>query len=82
MTSPSSDRLESERIGQIALGRVVAVFRWGVILDLGLSRLGLIDALYIDDCDAYAEGRSVEVLLDSFDKRKYKFIAKPPRQTP
>ena len=82
MTSPSSDPVESERIGQIARGRVVAVFRWGVILDLNLSRLGLIDALYVDDGDVYTEGQCVEVFLDSFDDRKDRFIARPPSQTP
>ncbi|MFF5076328.1 hypothetical protein ACFY36_04705 [Actinoplanes sp. NPDC000266] len=74
--------MELERIGQSARGRVVAVFRWGVFLDLGLSRPGLIDALYIDDGDVYVEDQIVEVVLDSFDDQKDKFIARPPSQTP
>jgi hypothetical protein len=59
---------------------VVAVFRWGVILDLGLPQVGLIDALYIDDGDTYSIGDRVLVVLDSYDEQKGKFIARPPDQ--
>jgi hypothetical protein len=78
----NSEPVEIDRIGQLASGRVLAVFRWGVILELGLSRLGLIDALYIDDGDIYVNGQDVEVYLDSFDEQKDKFIARPPGQVP
>jgi hypothetical protein len=46
------------------------------------ARVGLIDALYIDDGDDYAVGEAVDVYLDSFDEKKDKFIARPPGQVP
>lgn len=79
---PSSHAAEVDRIGQLVSGRVLAVFRWGVILDLNLSRLGLVDAIYIDDGDLYVDGQHVEVYLDGFDEQKDKFIARPPGQVP
>ncbi|MFF3511449.1 hypothetical protein [Streptomyces sp. NPDC002573] len=63
-------------------GRVEAVFRWGVIVDAGLSRVGLIDALYIDDEDHYEVGQSVSCYMDCFDEQKDKFILRPPHQVP
>jgi hypothetical protein len=49
---------EAERalVGTVVDGVVKAVFRWGVIVDLGLSRVGFIDPLYIDDGDRYEVG--------------------------
>ena len=82
MSSSSSEPVETDRIGQLVSGKVLAAFRWGVILDVNLSRVGLIDALYIDDDDGYAVGATVEVYLDSFDEQKDKFIARPPGQIP
>lgn len=73
---------ESSLLGQLIKGRVEAVFRWGVIVDAGLSRVGLIDALYIDDEDRYEVGQSVMCYLDCFDEQKDKFILRPPQQVP
>ncbi|MFJ5532645.1 hypothetical protein ACWERW_26525 [Streptomyces sp. NPDC004012] len=73
---------ESSLLGQLIKGRVEAVFRWGVIVDAGLSRVGLIDALYIDDEDRYEVGQSVTCYLDCFDEQKDKFILRPPQQVP
>ncbi|WP_327374036.1 hypothetical protein OG393_08630 [Streptomyces sp. NBC_01216] len=67
-------------IGEMIDGQVEAVFRWGIIVDLGLSRVGLIDALYIDDGDRYEVGGRVSCYLDCFDERKDKFILRPPGQ--
>lgn len=69
-------------IGKIIEGRVEAVFRWGVIVDLGLSRVGLIDALYIDDDDEYYAGQKVSGYMDCFDEKKNEFILRPPTQIP
>lgn len=76
------DDVEVDRIGGRVNAKVVAVFRWGVILDAQLSRPALIDALYIDDDDHYDVGDVVEVYLDTFDVQKDKFIARPPHQIP
>jgi hypothetical protein len=72
---------EQSLIGQQVEGVIVAVFRWGVIVDLGLSRVGLIDALYIDDGDDYQVGGRVESALSSFDENKDKFLLRPLGQT-
>lgn len=71
---------EQRLIGTLAEGEVIAVFRWGIILDLGLSRVGLTDALYIDDEDVYHVGDRVRGYLDCFDEQKNKFIFRPPHQ--
>ncbi|MBO1415404.1 hypothetical protein [Streptomyces sp. FH025] len=73
---------EQSLIGEMVDGEVEAVFRWGIIVDLGLSRVGLIDALYIDDEDSYEVGERVSCYLDCFDERKAKFILRPPGQIP
>lgn len=68
---------EAALIGDLIEGTVEAVFRWGVIVNLGLSRVGLIDALYIDDDDSYRVGDKVAGYLESFDDQKQKFIIRP-----
>lgn len=75
---------EAERalIGTIVGGTVAAVFRWGVIVELGLSHVGFIDALYVDDNDHYGVGDKVSVYLTRFDARQNKFWLRPPGQTP
>lgn len=71
---------DAEHIGQLVSGRVVAVFQFGVVLDVSLSRLGFIDVVYIDDSDTYSVGDVVDVYLDTIDERKGYFIARPPHQ--
>lgn len=75
---------EAERalIGTLVEGTVEAVFRWGVVIDLGLSHVGFIDALYVDDGDRYEVGDRVGVYLSGFDARQNKFWLRPPGQTP
>jgi ribosomal protein S1 len=75
---------EAERalIGAIIEGTVAAVFRWGVIVELGLSHVGFIDALYVDDDDRYEVGDKISVYLTRFDARQNKFWLRPPGQTP
>ncbi|MFJ9785421.1 hypothetical protein ACIRSS_38015 [Amycolatopsis sp. NPDC101161] len=73
---------ELELLGTLTEGKVVDVFYWGVWLDLGLSHLGFIDALYIDDDDHYAVGDTVTGYLSSFDERSGKFWFRPPGQKP
>jgi hypothetical protein len=82
MSNPRSDGPDLSIVGSTVEAKVIAVFRWGVILDLDLSKVGLIDALYIDDGDEYAVGDTVTVMLDDFDEQKDKFIARPPAQIP
>lgn len=72
---------ERALIGKMVSGEVEAVFRWGIIVDLSLSRVGLIDALYIDNEDHYEVGDRVDCHLDCFDEAKEKFILRPPGQT-
>jgi transcriptional accessory protein Tex/SPT6 len=55
MTNTEVSEAEMRLVGSIVEGEATAVFRWGVIVDLGLSRDGLIDVLYIDDDDNYQE---------------------------
>lgn len=69
-----------EQIGRSAEGTVIAVFRWGIILEVGLSRVGLIDALYLDGSHEYVVGHVVTVIIDHFDEVKDKFLARPPSQ--
>jgi hypothetical protein len=73
---------ERSLIGSVVEGRVLAVFRWGVIVDLGLSHVGLIDALYIDDGDNYAVGEIVSGYLTEFNTRMEKFWIRPIGQVP
>ena len=82
MSNPSSEGLDLSIVGTTVEAQVVAVFHWGIILDLGVSKVGLIDALYIDDGDEYVVGESVTVVIDEFDEMKDKFIARPPVQIP
>jgi hypothetical protein len=82
MTDVQISAHELSLIGKLVEGRVEAVFRWGVIVDLGLSRVGLIDALYVDDDDKYEVDQHVACFLDEFDEKKNEFILRPPSQTP
>ncbi|WP_162907226.1 hypothetical protein [Allorhizocola rhizosphaerae] len=75
------EQREREMIGGLVRGRVEAVFRWGVIVDLGMSRPGLIDALYVENDDRYEAGDVVEAHLECFDEMKQEFILRPPSQT-
>ncbi|MFL6073302.1 MAG: hypothetical protein ACJ73S_07910 [Mycobacteriales bacterium] len=69
-------------LGSLVEGSVLAVFRWGVIVDLGLSHVGLIDALYVDDDDNYQVGDRISAYLTHFDDRMEKFWLRPPGQIP
>ncbi|MFJ7593461.1 hypothetical protein ACIQZO_40055 [Streptomyces sp. NPDC097617] len=82
MTNGQLSEHEQRLIGEMVDGEVEAVFRWGIIVDLRLSRVGLIDALYIDDEDNYQVGDRVSGYLDCFDEQKGKFILRPPDQIP
>jgi hypothetical protein len=73
---------ERELLGALVDGTVLAVFRWGVIVDLSLSHVGLIDALYVDDDDHYEVGDRVSGYLTHYDERMEKFWLRPPGQTP
>ena len=68
--------------GRLVRGKIEAVFRWGIIVELDWEHKGLIDALYVNDEDVYIVGRTVEAVLDGFDERKQKYILRPPHQTP
>jgi len=74
--------VERSLIGSLVEGTVAAVFRWGVVVELGLSHVGFIDALYVDDSDRYEVGDKVSVYLTRFDARQNKFWLLPPGQTP
>ncbi|WP_326722942.1 hypothetical protein OHT59_29660 [Streptomyces sp. NBC_00243] len=82
MTSSEVSEADMLLVGHLVEGEVVAVFHWGVIVDAGLSRVGLIDVLYIDDDDNYEVGDRVSCYLDCFDEMKDKFILRPPGQVP
>ncbi|MEU4337360.1 hypothetical protein AB0F59_22395 [Micromonospora lupini] len=73
---------ERALIGALVDGVVEAVFRWGVIVDLGMSHVGLIDVLYVDDGDRYHVGSRISAYMDGFDEQKRKFILRPPGQVP
>lgn len=75
---------EGERalLGSLVDGRVVAVFNWGVVVDLQLSHVGFIDPLYIDDDDHYSVGDRVTAYLSTFDEKMEKFWLRPPGQVP
>ena len=81
MTNDQISEHESSLLGEVVSGRVEAVFHWGVIVDLGLSCVGLIDILYIDDDDAYQVGATAGGYLDCLDEQKNKFILRPVGQT-
>ncbi|WP_055524436.1 hypothetical protein [Streptomyces graminilatus] len=73
---------ETGLMGSIVEGEAIAVFRWGVIVDLGLSWVAILDVLYIEDGDSYQVGDRVSCYLDCFDEQKRKFILRPPGQVP
>ncbi|MFI1569001.1 hypothetical protein ACH4ZX_39345 [Streptomyces sp. NPDC020490] len=81
MTDHEVPEAEMRLVGSVVEGEATAVFPWGVIMDLGLSRDGLIDVLYIYD-DNYQVGDRVSCYLDAFDEMKNKFILRPPGQIP
>jgi FAD binding domain len=74
--------VERALIGSLVEGTVAAVFRWGVVVELGFSHVGFIDALYVDDGDRYEVGDKVSAYLTRFDARQNKFWLRPPGQTP
>ncbi|MFJ4788825.1 hypothetical protein [Streptomyces sp. NPDC088794] len=82
MTNVELSEAETGRMGTLVEGEAIAVFPWGVIVDLGLSWVGLIDVLYIDDDDNYQVGDRVSCYLECFDQQKRKFILRPPGQVP
>ncbi|MGW3292024.1 hypothetical protein ACWDR3_46145 [Streptomyces sp. NPDC001002] len=82
MTDAEVPEAEMCLVGTLVEGEATAVFPWGVIVDLGLSRDGLIDVLYIDDDDNYQVGDHVSCYLSCFDEMKNKFILRPPTQVP
>ncbi len=69
-------------IGDDVAGTVEAVFRWGVIVNLGLSKVGFIDALYVDNASDYQVGQKVTAILASYDSNKDKFLLRPHGQIP
>jgi hypothetical protein len=73
---------ELDLVGTDVAGTVDAVFRWGVIVDLGLSRVGFIDVLYIDEIGDYQVGQNVVATLASYDPNKDKFLLRPHGQIP
>jgi ribosomal protein S1 len=73
---------ERALIGTLVTGTVEAVFRWGVIVNLGLTHPGYIDPLYIEDTDRYVVGQVVEAYLSSFNASQRKFWLRPPGQIP
>jgi hypothetical protein len=80
---PEADPRPEDRalIGTLMQGTVLRVFPWGIVVDLGLGRVGLIDVLYIDDDDEYAVGQAVSgYLTDINDKLEHRL--RPPHQTP
>ncbi|MEU5099020.1 hypothetical protein [Streptomyces sp. NPDC020996] len=82
MTDSEVNAVDLRLMGHLVEGEVVAVFRWGVIVDLRMSWVGLIDVLYIEDDDNCQVGDRVSCYLECFDKQKRKFILRPPGQVP
>lgn len=80
MTAAISDE-ERNLIGSVAVGEILEIFHWGIIVDLELSKVGFIDVLYIDGDEGYVVGGLVTGHLDDFDERKGKFILRPIGQT-
>jgi hypothetical protein len=77
---PTVTEAEQALIGSLVTGRVAAVFRWGVIVDLGLSHVGHIDPLYIDDDDHYEVDQEIRAYLTG--SCNYQFSLRPPGQVP
>jgi predicted RNA-binding protein with RPS1 domain len=75
---------EAERalIGTMVDGTIKVVHRWGVFVDLGLSHLGFIDPLYIEDDDHYQVGAQVSAELSNYDDQREIFWLLPPGQVP
>jgi ribosomal protein S1 len=70
-------------VGSLVEGTVEAVFRWGIIVDLGFPSRGFIDPLYIDDDDPYEVGQRVRAYVVSVDAdAQRKLRLRPPGQTP
>lgn len=62
-------------------GTVTAVVPWGIVVDLGDSRIGLIDVLYVDDDDVYEPGQQVTAYLTGINQKK-EYRLRPPQQVP
>lgn len=73
---------EAELVGTVVEGTVLAVFRWGVIVDLQLSHVGLIDVLYVDDDDHYSVGDRVSGHLTDYNELMGQFWLRPLGQVP
>lgn len=72
---------EQALVGTLMRGAVTAVFPWGVVVDLGDSRAGLIDVLYVDDDDDYQVGQPVSAYLTCINE-KLEYRLRPPGQVP
>ncbi|MEU7907991.1 S1 RNA-binding domain-containing protein [Actinoplanes sp. NPDC049118] len=68
-------------IGTLMQGTVTAVFPWGIVVDLGDSRVGLIDVLYVDDDDDYQVGQQISAYLTDINE-KAEYRLRPPQQVP
>lgn len=68
-------------VGTLLRGTVTAVFPWGIVVDLGDSRVGLIDVLYVDDDDVYQVGQEVSAYLTDINE-KGEYRLRPPHQVP
>ncbi|BDU09238.1 hypothetical protein [Nocardia cyriacigeorgica] len=65
-----------------AEGVVVAVFSWGIVVDLGLPHPGFIDPLYIDDGDSYEAGDSVSGTILAYIPESRQFRLLPVGKVP
>ncbi len=72
---------EEALVDTLMQGTVTAVFPFGIVVDLGASRVGLIDVLYVDDDDVYVVGQQVSAFLTCINE-KGEYRLRPPHQVP
>lgn len=58
-------------IGTLVDGQVVAVRPWGVVVEFGVSILGLIDRGLVDEGEVYEIGQSVRCVVEQFERRRW-----------
>jgi ribosomal protein S1 len=63
-------------MGALVVGTVAAVYRFGVLVDLGLDHMGFIDPIFIGD-DVYEEGDHIEAYVVGFRAENRQYELRP-----
>ena len=76
MVSLEDSAFRQDLMGALVAGTVAAVYKFGVLVDLGLDYVGFIDPVFIGD-DVYEEGERVEAYVVGFRAENRQYELRP-----